>query len=145
MQRPRSAPPSVVRDKRTSFFWRQSNADGAVPERIESLLGPNLKVHGDVSFAGGLRIDGRVTGDVVVHGADDGTLTIGDGGYVEGSVRVSKLVVYGHIHGDVHATGLVDVRANALIRGDVHYGSLEMVAGSVIHGKLIRHKGSSPF
>jgi cytoskeletal protein CcmA (bactofilin family) len=145
MQRPRSASPSVVRDKRTSFLWRQASSDGGVPERIESLLGPNLKVRGDVFFAGGLRIDGHVTGDVVVHGADDGNLTIGAGGYVEGSVRVSNLVVYGHIDGNVHATGLVDVRAHALIRGDMHYGSLEMVAGAVIHGKLIRHKGNSPF
>lgn len=114
-------------------------------ERVQALLGPNVHVHGDVSFSGGLRIDGQVTGDVVVSGVDAGTLTIGDGGRIEGNVRVSHLVVYGCINGHVHATGLVDVRPNAQILGDVHYGSLEMAAGGSIAGRLIRHKATDDY
>lgn len=114
-------------------------------DRVEAFLGPNVKVRGDVSFSGGLRIDGHITGDVSVAGVEAGTLTIGDGGYVEGNVRVSHLVVYGRINGTVHATGLVDVRTNGLVLGDVHYGSLEMAAGAVIRGRLIRHKANSTF
>ncbi len=114
-------------------------------ERVEAFLGSNVKVRGDVSFSGGLRVDGHVTGDVVVSGVDAGTLTIGDGGYVEGNVRVSHLVVYGRINGNVHATGLVDVRSNALILGDVHYGSVEMAAGAVIRGRMICQKGNTVY
>jgi cytoskeletal protein CcmA (bactofilin family) len=114
-------------------------------DRVEAFLGSNVKVRGDVSFSGGLRIDGHVTGDVVVSGVDAGTLTVGDGGYVEGNVRVSHLVVYGRINGNVHATGLVDVRTNALVLGDVHYASLEMAAGGVIRGRLIKHKGNTTY
>lgn len=134
---------SPAQDKLSSFFSKVRMGGDPMHDRVEAFLGPNVKVRGDVSFSGGLRIDGHVTGDVVVSGVDAGTLTIGDGGYVEGNVRVSHLVVYGRIDGNVHATGLVDVRMNALIQGDVHYGSLEMAAGGVIRGHLVRHKGNS--
>jgi cytoskeletal protein CcmA (bactofilin family) len=145
MQQPSSASPSRASDRRTPLFWRKRPSDGATTANgVESLLGPNMQIYGDVSFTGGLRIDGRVTGDVVVTGEQAGTLTIGEQGYVEGNIRVSKLVVYGQINGHVQVTGLVDMRESALIRGDLQYGSLEMVAGAVIHGKLIRHQGQQP-
>lgn len=128
-----------------SFFSRARSLGDPMHERVEAFLGSNVKVRGDVSFSGGLRVDGHVTGDVVVTGVDAGTLTIGDGGYVEGNVRVSHLVVYGRINGNVHATGLVDVRSNALILGDVHYGSVEMAAGAVIRGRMICQKGNTVY
>jgi cytoskeletal protein CcmA (bactofilin family) len=112
-------------------------------DNVGAFLGPNVRVRGDVLFSGGLRIDGEVTGDVVVTGVEAGTLTIGDTGRVSGNVRVSHVVVYGRITGHVHASGMVDVRPQAEIEGDVHYGTLEMAAGGVIRGRLIRTK--APF
>ena len=70
-----------------------------------------------------------------------GHATIGDQGRVAGEVRVSHLVVYGCIEGPVHASGLVELRAGARIRGDVHYGAIEMHQGAVIEGHMIRCVG----
>jgi cytoskeletal protein CcmA (bactofilin family) len=53
---------------------------------------------------------------------------------------VSNLVVFGRIDGSVYVTGLVELRASAKVSGDVYYGSLEMEAGSVIDGRLVKHK-----
>ena len=145
MQWTTSTPRLGAQDKLASLFSRVRTGGDPMHDRVEAFLGPNVKVRGDVSFSGGLRIDGHITGDVSVAGVEAGTLTIGDGGYVEVNVRVSHLVVYGRINGTVHATGLVDVRTNGLVLGDVHYGSLEMAAGAVIRGRLIRHKANSTF
>ena len=126
-----SSPPG-----RRNFLSLARRSDGAVNNRVGAFLGPNVKVRGDVSFAGGLRIDGHVSGDVMASGTEVDVLTIGDGGRIEGDVRVANLVVYGHIQGNVHATGLVDVRPQAVIVGDLHYHSLEMAQGGVILGRL---------
>jgi cytoskeletal protein CcmA (bactofilin family) len=139
-----SSPYGSVR-RRLSFFTRGRHRGDPMHDNVEAFLGANVQVRGDVHFSGGLRIDGEVTGDVVVSGVEAGTLTIGDSGRVMGNVRVSHLVVYGQIHGHVHATGLVDVRPQAQIEGDVHYGSLEMAAGGVIHGRLIRTKANNDY
>lgn len=145
MQWTTSAPRMGALDKLTSLFSQERSSKEPLHERVEAFLGPNVKVRGDVFFRGGLRIDGHVTGDVVVSGVEAGTLTIGNGGHVEGNVRVSHLIVYGHISGNVNASGLVYVWPEGRVMGDVHYGSLEMAAGAVIHGRLIGHKSGASF
>lgn len=122
------------------FFGRSKKRGDPLQERIDCLLGAGASIQGDLIFTGGLRIDGQVVGDVSVARVDAGTLTIGDQGCIEGDVRVSHVIVYGEIRGTIYATGLVDVRPNARISGDVHYGSLEMQAGAQIDGHLIKHR-----
>jgi cytoskeletal protein CcmA (bactofilin family) len=120
-------------EKLTSLFNQARPNKEPLHERVEAFL------------RGGLRIDGHVTGDVVVAGVEAGTLTIGNGGVVEGNVRVSHLIVYGHISGNVNATGLVNVWPEGRVMGDVHYGSLEMAAGAVIRGRLIGHTSGTAY
>jgi len=126
--------------RRSMLFGRSKKRGDPLQERIDCLIGADASIQGDLVFTGGLRIDGRITGDVAVARIDAGTLTIGDQGCIEGDVRVSDVIVYGEIRGTVYATGLVDVRPNARIWGDVHYGSLEMQAGALIEGHLIKHR-----
>lgn len=124
-------------------FLRSKRTADPKLERIDCLLGAGTRVSGDLVFCGGLRIDGRVEGDVSVAHIEAGTLTVGDEGVVAGDVRVSHLVVFGCIEGSVHATGLVELRAGARIRGDVHYGAIEMHQGAVIEGHLMRCGGKA--
>lgn len=121
-------------------FGRMKKTGDPVQERIDCLVGVGTSLTGDLTFTGGLRIDGRVVGDVIVSPVHPGTLTIGDDGCVEGDVRVSHLIVFGRVCGSIYATGLVDLRANAQVAGDVHYGAIEMQKGAVVEGHLIRHK-----
>ncbi|PXW94158.1 cytoskeletal protein CcmA (bactofilin family) [Sphaerotilus hippei] len=122
------------------WFGRRKKNDDPLQERIDCLIGADVAIQGDVVFAGGLRIDGQIRGDVTVSDIKAGTLMIGDEGRIQGDVRVSHVIIYGHIEGTVYASGLVDLRQNARISGDVHYGALEMQAGAVIEGHLVPHR-----
>jgi cytoskeletal protein CcmA (bactofilin family) len=122
------------------FFGRSKKNDDPMQERIDCLIGSDACITGDVIFTGGLRIDGKIKGDVTVSNINPGTLMIGDQGSIEGVVRVSHLIVFGEIRGTVYATGLVDMRSKGRISGDVHYGELEVQAGAVIEGNLVKHK-----
>ncbi|MGY0196158.1 bactofilin family protein [Leptothrix sp. BB-4] len=123
-----------------SFFGGKQKKGDPLQERIDCLIGPGTSIEGDLVFTGGLRIDGAIRGDVTVSDVKAGTLVIGDGGRIEGDVRVSHVIVYGEIVGTIYATGLVDLRANARIAGDVHYDALEMQAGAEITGHLVKNK-----
>lgn len=125
---------------RSMLFGGGKKKGDPLQERIDCLIGPGTSIEGDLTFTGGLRIDGSVHGDVTVSDIKAGTLVIGDGGRIEGDVRVSHVIVYGEIRGTIYATGLVDLRANARIAGDVHYDALEMQAGSEITGHLVKNK-----
>ena len=47
-------------------------------DRVEAFLGSNVKVRGDVSFSGGLRIDGEVRGKVVATPGQPATLVVSE-------------------------------------------------------------------
>ena len=47
---------------------------GNKPSPIDSLIGAGTVIEGNISFAGGLRIDGHVKGNVKATGSKPGTL-----------------------------------------------------------------------
>src|SRR6186713_3089313 len=103
---------------------------------IDTLIGAETSVLGNVTFTGGLRIDGKVLGNVIAVGAEPCTLVIGEHAEVQGEVRVSHLVVNGKIVGPVMADGIVELQSKARVTGDVSYNTLEMHVGSVVRGRL---------
>jgi cytoskeletal protein CcmA (bactofilin family) len=103
---------------------------------IESLIGADTVVTGDVVFRGGIRIDGTVTGNVAAAGDEPAMLVLSSRARVEGDITVSHLVINGTVAGSIHATE-VELQRNARITGDVHYKALEIRLGAVVQGRLM--------
>lgn len=115
------------------------------PKEIASLIGAGSIIEGDITFSGGLRIDGTVRGAVrCVDGDKGGMLVISEHGSVEGEVRAAHLVVAGRIAGPVFAKELVELQPKARILGDVHYRALEMHHGAVVEGLLVHQSSAEP-
>lgn len=110
--------------------------------RIDSLIGAGTKVEGDVSFAGGLRVDGEVRGNVRATGDQPSTLVISEHARIEGEVSVSHLVINGTVVGPIHCSEFVELQPRARVTGDVEYSTIEMHLGAVIQGRLV-HQGIS--
>lgn len=104
---------------------------------IECLIGAGTTVEGSIVFAGGLRVDGRVRGDVIAAEDRPGTLVLSEHAQIEGEIRVSHVVINGTVIGPVHATEYVELQPKANVTGDVHYKTLEIQLGAVVQGKLV--------
>lgn len=109
--------------------------------RIDTLIGRNTEIAGDVRFKGGLHIDGKVTGNVLADDDPDATVSISQHGTIEGETRVPAVVVNGAIHGDVYASERIELAADARVSGNVYYHLLEMSAGAEVNGKLVHQPG----
>ncbi|PCH65082.1 MAG: cell shape determination protein CcmA [Gammaproteobacteria bacterium] len=105
--------------------------------RIDTLIGQHTHIKGDISFSGGLRIDGSIAGNVNATGDSDSVLTLSEMGTVEGEVRVPNLVVNGSIIGNVYASEHVELAPKAKVKGNVYYHLLEMAMGSAVNGQMI--------
>jgi len=105
-------------------------------KRIDSLIGAGTVVRGDVTFSGGLRIDGQVQGNVVAADSEPGTLVLSEPARIDGEIRVSHVVINGTVNGPVSAGDHLELQAKARIVGDVSYRTLEMHAGAVVQGRL---------
>jgi cytoskeletal protein CcmA (bactofilin family) len=104
---------------------------------IDSLIGPNTEIHGDVVFTGGLHVDGIIKGGVVAEQGNDSVLTLSERGTIEGEVKVPNVVINGTIIGDVHASGHVELAAQAKVHGNVYYNLIEMAMGAEVNGNLV--------
>jgi cytoskeletal protein CcmA (bactofilin family) len=111
--------------------------------RIDSLIGDGTIVEGNVIFNGGLRIDGRVKGNVLAGEEQPSTLVLSERARVEGEIRVSHAVINGTVIGPVHATEYVELQPKCNVTGDVHYRTLEIQLGAVVQGRLV-HQEEAP-
>jgi len=85
--------------------------------RIDSLIGAGTRIEGTVIFAGGLRVDGEIKGDVRAAEGESGTLVVSEQARIEGEIHVAHLVVNGTIVGPVHATELIELQPRSRVSG----------------------------
>lgn len=107
-------------------------------EKIDTLVGPQTEFTGDIVFAGGLRIDGRVTGNITARDSETGCmLTVSERGEVKGNITVPHVLINGMVNGNVTSTGKVVLQGKARVIGDVHYAAIEMELGATVNGSMV--------
>jgi cytoskeletal protein CcmA (bactofilin family) len=116
------------------MFGNKSNKP---QNRIDCLIGAGTTIEGDITFAGGLRVDGHVRGSVVAAEGKPGTLVLSEQAQIEGEIRVSHVVINGTVVGPVHAAEYVELQSKANVTGDVYYKTVEMQLGAVVQGRLV--------
>ena len=114
------------------MFFRNRNK---IASRIDTLIGAETRIDGDMHFSGGLRVDGRVHGNVME--SVPSTLVLSEHGCIEGVVKASQVVLNGKVIGPVNALQFVELQAKSRVTGDVSYKTLEMHTGAVVEGKLV--------
>lgn len=115
-----------------------SSKDKSKPNNsIECLIGAGTTIAGSITFTGGLRVDGRVCGDVIAAEGKPGTLVLSEHAQIEGEIHVSHVVINGTVVGPVHAAEYVELQAKASVTGDVYYKTLEIQLGAVVQGRLV--------
>ena len=111
---------------------------------IDTLVGRNTRVSGDIQFRGGFHVDGYIKGNVVAEHDTPSVLSISENGTVEGTVSVPHVVLNGTVKGDVSARERVQLGATARVIGNVYYNLIEMAIGAEINGKLIHEPAGQP-
>lgn len=104
---------------------------------VDTLVGANTKLNGDLNFEGGCHIDGTVEGNVSADADSSSALSISEEGNVQGGVTVPYVVLHGIVRGDLYATQRVELGPTARVIGNVYYNLIEMAIGAEINGKLV--------
>jgi cytoskeletal protein CcmA (bactofilin family) len=104
--------------------------------QIDSLIGVGTHIDGNINFSGGLRVDGRVTGNIVALSDKPSTLVLSDQAVIEGKIVVTHAVINGTVAGAIHASEYVELQPKAKVSGDVHYKAMEIQLGASVDGML---------
>ena len=109
----------------------------AMNAAVDTLVGENTKINGDVKFSGRCHIDGDVKGNVSADSDSNSALSVSEDGNIEGGVSVPFVVLHGIVRGDVSASQRVELGPTARVIGNVYYNLIEMKVGAEINGKLV--------
>lgn len=119
-------------------MFRKKNAMAIDVSRLAGLLPHDTCVRGDVTFSGGLRIDGRVEGNVLGRSEGRDLLVLSEKGVIVGTVKVHDAVINGSVEGDLEVEHFLELQAGARVTGNITYRSLKLDCGATVDGKLVR-------
>lgn len=102
-----------------------------------TLISRNTHIKGDVTFSGELTVEGKIVGNILAEGEKDARLAINEMGIVEGDIRVPSITINGLVIGNVYCSKQLDMDAKGVVKGSVHYHSIQMVKGAQVNGNMI--------
>ena len=105
--------------------------------KIDSLIGENTEIAGDIKFTGGLHVDGMVKGNIFAEAGSNSVLSLSDQGKIEGEIHVPYNIIDGTVNGNVYSSEHIELEARARITGDVYYNLLEISGGAQVSGRLV--------
>ena len=102
-----------------------------IVKETESIVGPSVKIEGDLKSNGNLRIDGTVIGKVKTAQ----NLTVGHSARISADVEAENVTVYGIIEGNIKVVGELMLGSTGKILGDINCGKLKVEEGAYFAGK----------
>jgi cytoskeletal protein CcmA (bactofilin family) len=103
------------------------------PAEGSTVIGKSVVIRGELSGNEDLYIDGDVEGTVILP---ESRLTIGPNARVKANLNVRDVIIFGHLTGNVTATGRVDLRQSAIVSGDILAGRLSIEESAVLTGRV---------
>ncbi|WP_067519355.1 bactofilin family protein [Endozoicomonas ascidiicola] len=118
------------------MFSKSKETVSNVKSGSTTLISAETAITGDINFSGTVHIEGRVKGNI---SAEHGILTIAHSAAIEGDIRAQRVVIDGHVRGNVFAEEHLELASRAVITGNVFYSVIEMTKGSQVNGSLEYH------
>ncbi|MBT8116372.1 MAG: polymer-forming cytoskeletal protein [Gammaproteobacteria bacterium] len=105
--------------------------------KVDTIIGQQTRIEGDVHFTGGLHVDGTIKGAIIAEAGSESVLTVSEHGSIEGDVRVPTVILNGTVSGDIRSDDRIELSTKAVVNGDVYYNMIEMAMGAAVNGGLV--------
>jgi len=115
--------------------------------QVSTLVAEGVEIVGNVFFSSGMRIDGRIKGDVTGRGTPatrPSLLVLSSKGHIEGSIRCGDAVINGSVTGDLDVEHRLELQADARVSGTIRYRQLQMDVGAAVTGQLVKVEEAAP-
>ena len=115
---------------------KESKAESRDLSEVVSIIAPGMKVVGDCSSDGIVRIEGRVDGRIKAAKS----VVVGKEGVVIGDIETQDLIVAGRVSGTITAQSRVELQASCHVEGDIRSRRIKLDEGGRVDGRL--HMGA---
>src|SRR6266540_1621480 len=95
-----------------------------------SIIGTGMRVVGDITAEGVVKIEGTVVGTVRAGRQ----VLVGKGGEVEGDVISREAIIGGEVRGSIRADERIEIQSTSVVHGDIAAKRLLVQEGGEING-----------
>jgi len=103
---------------------------GKSSARLETVIGADSTIKGELVIKGTVRIDGFVEGDIQAD-----WVVVGESGRIKGNVQARTMVVGGRVEGNLEASEIVEMKDKAQVFGEICTAKLAMSEGALFDGQ----------
>lgn len=97
----------------------------------KNLLAADVEIKGSLKFQNDLTIDGKIEGEI----SSPGVLTVGENAEIRGEIKTKSVTVYGKVHGNITVEERCELKARAVLQGDLKAARLVIEDGATFVGK----------
>lgn len=97
---------------------------------ISNIIGKETSLDGNIASSGNIRVEGKVSGDVVAKEK----FVLGDEATVSGNVVARSAEIGGKIEGNIEISEVLTLKPSAIINGDILTNKLVVEPGATFNG-----------
>ncbi|MEZ4180311.1 MAG: polymer-forming cytoskeletal protein [Candidatus Doudnabacteria bacterium] len=97
----------------------------------ETVVGPSVKIQGDLNSEGNIRIEGSVAGKVFTTQS----VHVGEAASLQADMHAGTAIIAGQIQGNITVENNLVLQSTAKIKGDITCGILRVEDGAIFSGK----------
>lgn len=112
------------------MFNRGNKSEILNTEKVDTLIGLSTSMEGTIRAAGTLRINGNITGELIITG----NVIIGDSSTIQGNIKAENVYIAGTVNGNITATGQLQLTSTAKVIGDVDVKNIIIDEGAIFDG-----------
>lgn len=101
-------------------------------EDLKTVIAEDVEISGSIKCTGGIRLGGKVNGDVTTAG----DVLVEKTSAVKGNMAGNSIVVNGLIKGNISAKDRIELKGNAKVAGDIKAKRLVVEEGVTLVGKM---------
>ena len=99
-------------------------------DEVNAFLGKDTEFEGKFSFSGAVRIDGKLSGEII----SSGTLIVGESAVIKSQVHVADMIISGEVNGDIFAENKIEINVPGKLFGNIQTPKLVIEEGVVFEG-----------
>ena len=101
-------------------------------EEIKTIIADDVEINGSIKCSGGIKLAGKVNGDVTTAG----DVSVEKGAAIKGNVIAASVVVHGMVKGNITAKERIELKGAARVSGDIKAKRMVVEEGVSLVGKF---------
>jgi cytoskeletal protein CcmA (bactofilin family) len=105
---------------------------------MESIIGKNSDISGELNVSGTLRIDGMVRGKLNAE-----CVIVSESAMVKGDIKARTIIVGGKVEGNLIGEEMIEIKPKGAVLGEIFTNKFFVIEGGTFNGRVQMRKDES--